>query len=606
MKPVIYQLALRYFGNTGGANRIDGDIHQNGCGKFADVNERALAALVELGVTHVWLLGVPRQATLTDYSDIGLPADPPEIVKGRAGSFYAVRDYADVCPDYALDPRRRMEEFEALVQRIHALGLRVLIDLVPNHVSRNYSSEVANFDLGRADDQSKFFAAANNFYYLVDPPGRALSLPTPAHWHPRGVQFSGRFAREDGSPGHTPKATGGDDYGRIVDTNLTENVWYETIKLNYGYNFTDQKGHYEPIPRTWTMVDAILAFWQRKGVDGFRCDFAHYVPREAWAHLLSRARARNPATFFLAEAYPYEGGLDPVHSERQLLEAGFDAVYHWRAYNALKALYQGGGADAYEREMAALDDAERPRYLEYLENHDERRVASPIVRGVGSGDSGFGSSAAGYQLAPLQLLYSQGPVLLFNGQEVGEPGAGATGFKGDNGRTTIFDYWRMPVFARWVNAHAYDGGQLEAHELALRRFYADLLQLCQHPSIAGSSYWGLRYCNRAGNAAGASDGLYPYARFAPGSGRLMVVVANLRPGSAEHAQVRVPREVTKACEIADGRLLQVRLVLNQQGKQAGPSERLSVEELAMNGFRAAVSEQACNVYELGSTSVSET
>ena len=211
MKPVIYQLAVRYFGNTGGANRIDGDIRQNGCGKFVDINERALAALVQLGVTHVWLLGVPRQATLTDYSEIGLPADPPEVVKGRAGSFYAVRDYADVCPDYASDPRRRMQEFEALVRRIHAAGLLVWIDLVPNHVSRNYSSDGSSFDFGRLDDQSKFFDAANNFYYLVEPPGRALSLSKPAHWNPPGVQFSGRFAREDGSHGHTAKATGGDD-----------------------------------------------------------------------------------------------------------------------------------------------------------------------------------------------------------------------------------------------------------------------------------------------------------------------------------------------------------------------------------------------------------
>ena len=407
-------------------------------------------------------------------------------------------------------------------------------------------------------------------------------------------------AREDGSPGHTAKATGGDDYGRILDTRLTDNVWYETIKLNYGYNFRERRGHYDPVPRTWTMMDAVLAFWQGKGVDGFRCDFAHYVPPEAWAHLLSRARARNPAAFFLAEAYPYAGSLDPVHGDGQLLEAGFDAVYHWKAYNALKGIYQGYGMDAYEREMAALDDAERPRYLEYLENHDERRIASPILSGVGAGDSGFGSSAAGYQLAPLQLLYSQGPVLLFNGQEVGEPGAGATGFKGENGRTTIFDYWRMPVFARWVNGHAYDGGQLDTGERALRRFYADLLQLCQHPSVGGSGYWGLRYCNRAGNAPGASDWLYPYARFVPGSGQLLVVIANFRPGAAEQAMVRVPRELSEACGIPDGGRLELRLILNQLGKQAGPSVRLSAGELAASGFPVGVSEQACNVYELSS------
>lgn len=598
MKPVIYQLVVRYFGNTGGSNVIDGDIGQNGCGKFEDINDAALSELKKLGVTHVWLMGVLRQATLTDYSSIGLPADPPEIVKGRAGSFYAVRDYGDVCPDYAVNPARRMEEFGALVKRIHAAGLLVLIDLVPNHVSRNYSSDASALDFGRSDDQSKFFDAANNFYYLVDPSGRALSLSKPEHWNPPGVNFSGHFAREDGSPGHTPRATGGDDYGRIVDTVLTDNIWYETIKLNYGFNFAEQTVAYDPVPRTWTMVDSILGFWQRQGVDGFRCDFAHYVPREAWAYLLSKARQRNPSAFFVAEAYPYAGSPDPVHQQSELLEAGFDAVYHWQAYNALKGVYQGHGLDPYDQELASLGDPVRAHYLEYLENHDERRIGSPVVNGVGSGESGFGSSSAGYQLAPLQLLYSAGPVLLFNGQEVGEPGAGATGFKGDNGRTTIFDYWRMPVFARWVNEHRYDGGQLDTREVTLRRFYADLLKLCQDPSIAGSGYWGLRYCNRTASAPGASDSLYPYARFAPGSGRLVIVVANFRAGQAESAKVHVPRELTRVCGIPDSGSRTIRLLLNEKGRQGGAGIRQSVEDLAATGFDATVAEQACNVYEV--------
>jgi glycosidase len=602
MKPVIYQLVVRYFGNVGGsrgaASVVDGDIEQNGCGKFADIDDSALSELARLGVTHVYLTGILRQATLTDHSSIGLGADPPEVVKGRAGSFYAVRDYGDVCPDYALDPSRRMAEFEALLGRIHAAGLLALIDLVPNHVSRSYSSDASTFDFGRQDDQTKFFGPANNFYYLVEPPGRALELPRPAHWNPPGVVFSGFFAREDGRAGHAPKATGGDDYERVVDTQPSVNLWYETIKLNYGYDFSAQQGHYDPVPRTWTMVDSILAFWQGKRVDGFRCDFAHYVPAEAWRHLIDKAKQRNPAAFFMAEAYPYPGSRDPVHALDELIDAGFDAVYHFTAYDALKGIYQGRSIDAYEHELLALDDRARPHYLEYLENHDERRIASPVVPDTGPGDSGFGSSAAGYQLAPLALLYSQGPVLLLNGQEVGEPGAGATGFKGDNGRTTIFDYWCMPTFARWVNRHRYDGGQLDARELALRRFYGDLLRLCQHPSITGPGYWGLRYENRAGVAPGASDWLYAFARFTPGAGKLIAVVANFRPGSAESGKVHVPRELASACGVPNGGTLNVRLILNESGACNGPSLRLSVDALADVGFDAAISNQACNVYAL--------
>src|ERR1700756_4077899 len=129
MKPIIYQLVVRYFGNTNLTNETNGSIHTNGCGKFNDINEAALAGLKELGVTHIWLTGVFRQATLTDYSNIGMPADDPNIVKGMAGSFYAVRDYYDVSPDYACTPSNRMKEFEDLVGRIHKAQMQVLIDL---------------------------------------------------------------------------------------------------------------------------------------------------------------------------------------------------------------------------------------------------------------------------------------------------------------------------------------------------------------------------------------------------------------------------------------------------------------------------------------------
>jgi glycosidase len=596
LKAVIYQLVVRYFGNTAGSNVPDGSIEQNGCGKFEDITSRALEELRALGITHVWLTGVPRQATLTDRSGSGLPADPADIVKGRAGSFYAVRDYGDVCADYATDPARRMAELSALVSRIHAAGLKVLIDWVPNHVSRSYSSATPGLDFGAGDDQTRFFDARNNFYYLVEPRGRALSLTKPAGWNPPGVSFSGRFAPEDGSAGHTPKATGGDDYSKVTDSNVPEQLWYETIKLNYGYNFADGTTHYDPRPSTWDKADAVLAFWQSKGVDGFRCDFAHYVPAEAWAYMIGKARERDARAFFIAEAYPFSGSRDPVQSQDQLLGAGFDAVYHYRSYNALKRIYQGATLDEYEREMSSLSDAERPRFMEYLENHDERRVPSPIVADVGSGDSGFGSADAGYQLAPLQLLYSQGPVLLLNGQEVGEPGAGASGFSGNDGRTTLFDYWRMPRFAEWVNGHTYDGGGLDPAGRALRRFYADLLALCQDPSICGRGYWGLRYHNRSWSAPGCSDWLYAFSRYQPGSGRLAVVAANFDPNGAATGSLRIPRELAASAGLAATGDAEVRLVLDEAGKHTSAGVATSVSALVSSGFQVSVSRQACNVY----------
>jgi glycosidase len=215
MKPVIYQLVVRYFGNTNLSNETNGDIRTNGSGKFSDITDIALRELRLLGATHLWLTGVLRQATLTDFAAIGLPADDPDVVKGIAGSFYAVRDYYDVCPDYAVDPTNRMQEFEALVGRIHTNGLQVIIDLVSNHVSRGYDSVIRpGENLGDGDDGTQFFSIQNNFFYLVSPPHQALHLSKPSSWNPPGIVFDGRFAPEDGSLGHPPKATGNNFTGR--------------------------------------------------------------------------------------------------------------------------------------------------------------------------------------------------------------------------------------------------------------------------------------------------------------------------------------------------------------------------------------------------------
>src|SRR3954453_10594910 len=92
----IYQLFLRVFGNPIATNARDGDLRTNGCGKFSSVNDRAIRYIVELGMTHVWLCGIHRHATLTSHP--ALPADDADIVKGNAGSPYAIKDYYDVDP----------------------------------------------------------------------------------------------------------------------------------------------------------------------------------------------------------------------------------------------------------------------------------------------------------------------------------------------------------------------------------------------------------------------------------------------------------------------------------------------------------------------------
>ena len=596
MKPVIYQLVVRYFGNTNLSNRTNGSIWTNGCGKFDDINTVALQALKNLGVTHLWLTGVIRQATLTDYSNIGLPADHPDIVKGIAGSFYAIRDYYDVSPDYATAPENRMHEFEALLKRVHDAGLQAIIDLVPNHVSRGYNSVVRPDDnLGSHDDTTVFFSTANHFFYLVSPPHQSLHLSKPDTWNPPGVTFDGVFSPEDGSPGHPPKATG----NNITSPHPSVTDWYETIKLNYGFNFVYQDTAYNPQPRTWGSIDAILAYWQAKGVDGFRCDFAHYVPAEAWTYLIAQAKSRRPVYFF-GEAYPFPGSGDPVNSQEQLVQAGFDALYHYQSYNALKGVYLSGNLDGYDQELVGPSPEMRRHFVNYIENHDERRVASPVVYGKGAGDSGFGSADAGYQLAPLQFLYGSGPAILFNGQEVGEPGGGQAGFAGDDGRTTIFDYWAMPEFARWVNGHLYDGASLTPSQTALRNFYSALCKLCQHPAVSGDGFWGLRYYDNPGRFDDCPADLYAYARFESGSGQALVVAANFRAGGGIDARIRIPAELSAAVNFTQD--VTVELVLDREGAADILVGTWTAEQLTSTGFPVSIPNQTSQVYSLTLTS----
>lgn len=599
MKPVIYQLVVRLFGNTNTTNARNGTIDVNGCGKFDDITPRALRSLRDLGVTHVWLTGCLRQATLTGYPDLGLPADDPRVVKGVAGSFYAVRDYFDVCPDYAREPANRLAEFEALVQRVHDAGMKALIDFVPNHVARGYHSVIRpEADFGEGDDATKFFDPQNHFFYLVDPPGQQLRLPTPEHWAPPvesvGPIPDGPYPLEDGSPGRPPKATG----NNAATATPSAHDWYETVKLNYGYDFTTRTGHYGgegTRPRTWDAMDEVLAYWQARGVDGFRCDFAHYVPAEAWEFLIGRARERDGSAVFVAEAYPWVGSGDPVTDMRQLVDVGFDAVYHDASYNSLKRIYQGTGSqDDYHHTMASLTPAARRHYLTYLENHDERRIASPVEPERSWGESGFGSMRAGCLLAPLQMLMGPGPVLVFNGQEVGEPGAGDEGFSGEDGRTTLFDYWCMPELAKWVNGHAYDGGLLNEEQRRLRAFYGALLSLCQDEAVRHGDYFGLKYFNRPDRFDDCPDSLFTYARFVPSEGRVLLIAANFDRSASVTGRLRLPPDVLAQVKLLE--TVSIRLRLNEHGAQDERVAELASAALATEGFEVTLAAESAQVY----------
>jgi glycosidase len=574
----IYQLFVRLFGNTNETRKQNGTLAENGVGKFTDINDAALAAIGATGFTHVWLTGVLQQATATDYSEFGQPADDTDLLKGLAGSPYAIKDYFDVCPDYATNPAERLTEFRQLLDRLHAHGLKAIIDLVPNHVARSYSSCIkpdCNFGAcgcaGAGDDTTKFFHPQNNFFYLTpDGNGPPLRLPT----FKDGVAVS-PTCQAVAHGGHRPPLQVCDGIfdgelmvGRVTGNNCVSwtpqlHDWYETVKLNYGFDFTDPSkstreypnawSPEKPIPDTWRKADQVIEYWQSLGVDGFRCDMAHMVPPETWSWTIWQARQRHPDVFFMGEAYNDDPakvpGSDPVASQLNfghgnvlfdLLNAGFDAVYDAPVYRALKRIYDGSGwANDIDREIA--DPFICHNSVRYAENHDEVRLAARHEWG------GIGMNV-GRPVSAILYGLSRGPILLYNGQEVGEPAAGAEGFGADDGRTTIFDYWSMPELAKWVNDHEYDGARLSPEQKALREFYGRLINLAGEPAFRDGKFFPLNPANRDNPAFGRFPGeeasghwLYAFLRYDLSAGQRFLVVANLHPTiSFQNIRVLLP------------------------------------------------------------------
>jgi len=560
----IYQLFVRLFGNANEMRKQNGTLAENGVGKFNDINDAALVAIRAMGFNYIWLTGVLQQASGTDYSAFGQPADDPDLLKGIAGSPYSIKDYFDVCPDYAVDPKERLTEFRALLDRIHGQQMKALIDFVPNHVARCYHSDIKpEINFGTTDDRSKFFDPRNNFFYLhPDANGPPLKLPT---WRDgvalsptcklEGMKCDGRF---DGELEHG-KVTG----NNVASWQPNLNDWYETVKLNYGFDFTNsskQRRKYPnawcpdaPVPDTWKKMDQVIAYWQEIGVDGFRGDMAHMEPPEFWKWLIARARQRQPAVVFVGEAYDNDPakvpGSDPILSALNggrgnvmfdLLDAGFDGVYDDPSYRVLKRIYEGpawaNDLDTIERDAFIFDNS-----LHYAENHDEVRLASRSQWGGVGMNVGRPVSAILYGL-------SRGPVMLYNGQEVGEAAAGAEGFGGDDSRTSIFDYWSMPAMVSWLNGHRYDGDKLSPEQKALRESYVRLVRLTNEPAFRDGVFIPLNPENRENPAFGrlgdettSGHWCYAFLRFDHASRQTFLVVVNLHPGEAlRHVGVFFP------------------------------------------------------------------
>ncbi|WP_316800986.1 alpha-amylase family protein [Pedobacter frigidisoli] len=515
---VIYQLLPRLFGNKNSTNIPYGTIEQNGVGKFNDITDQALDGIAALHANYVWYTGAIAHASLTDYSAYGIKVDDADVVKGRAGSPYAIRDYYDVDPDLAVDVKNRMQEFEALVKRTHGKNLKVIIDFVPNHVARSYHSYAKPegvADFGSHDDVTRSFSAKNDFYYV---PGQPFVVPINGLKTPLSVLQDGRFNE------NPAKATGNDAF----TASPKYDDWYETIKLNYGVDYQNGKqNHFDPIPPVWSKMRDILIFWTKKGVDGFRCDMAEMVPIAFWNWVIPQVKQVNPDLIFLGEAY------NPQVYKQYLEEGKFDYLYDKVGlYDGLKRLIRNeSSADVKDiRHVWQIESAGFGKHmLRFLENHDEERIAS----------AGFAGKA---ELALPGMVVSatlgSGPVMLYFGQEVGEQGQGQEGFGGDDNRTTIFDYWGVPSHQKWMNGGLFDGQKLSAGEQKLRSWYKQLFKVttASDAIINGEIY----DVPQAGNM---NNRMYAFIRYS-GKQRLLVVV-NFDRNETLEANIGIPDHILK-------------------------------------------------------------
>lgn len=543
MKVVIYQVLVRLFGNTCTNNVPYGTKEENGIGKFSDFTDAALEGIKELGTTHIWLTGVLHHALVGDYTHIGIPNDIPYLVKGRAGSPYAIKDYYNVNPDLADDPTKRLEEFVALVERIHQHGLKVIIDIVPNHVARCYHSismpkGVEGF--GAQDNTQVGYSRDNNFYYNI---GEVLSLPsTTIGYTPEDTEL--RQLSQSPYKEYPAKWT-----GNSCSSSPALTDWYETVKLNYGVApdghkdfealppemaLWDVGAHYafwqsKLVPDTWKKFKEIVAYWLDFGVDGFRYDMAEMVPVEFWSYLNAFIKSRRPDAFLMAEIYNPE-------SYRSYLHIGkMDALYNKVGlYDTLKDII------CYEHSTDRIDWTQDtlsdiwPQMLHFMENHDEQRIAS----------EGFARDPQ-YALPAMAVSahLNDASVMVYFGQEVGEAARENAGF-GSPTRTSIFDYIGVPAHQHWVNGKRYDGGALTPEEAALREYYCRLLNL----PIVGA-FRNIHQYNRA-HTPYYNDKVYSFVRETVQEKWL--VIANFSKRDGFGFELQIPPELLSTWDLPDG------------------------------------------------------
>ena len=517
-KAIIYQIFTRLFGNTNTTRKHNGTLTDNGCGKLNAFTPAVLRRIKELGATHVWYTGVIRHATTTDYTRYGIPRQHPAVVKGNAGSPYAITDYYDIDPDLATNVEKRMNEFESLVKRTHKAGLKMIIDFVPNHVARQYKSTAKPkgiADFGENDNTGMQFSPQNNFYYC---PEQSFAADIDLY-HGEELPYEEFPA----------KATGNDCFGNRPG----RNDWYETVKLNYGVDYCDAGGvstHFSPTPDTWKKMLDILLFWAGKGVDAFRCDMAEMVPSAFWQWVTTEVRKKHHNVKFIGEVY------NPGRY-REYINAGFDYLYDKVGmYDSMRDVVCGHrSATDITRQWQTNDDI-ADHMLYFLENHDEQRIASDFFAG---------DARKGIPALMTSALMRTNPFMLYAGQEYGERGMDEEGFSGRDGRTTIFDYWSVDSLIHGYSSRR----QLTKEEKSIEATYKKVLNIATNEkAVTEGKFFDLMYVNPT-SADFNADRQYVFLR--SNEDDLMIVLANFSDENSD-CKINIPQHAFDYLNLKQG------------------------------------------------------
>ena len=559
---VIYQIFTRLFGNTNQTNKLNGTIEENGCGKMNDITSEALAAIKKMGVSHVWFTGIIEHAQQTDYSKYGISKDSPDVVKGKAGSPYAIKDYYDIDPDLAEDVPNRMAEFEALIKRTHNAGLKVIIDFVPNHLARYYKSDAAPegiVDFGINDNNIVNFDKNNNFYYLPD------------------SNFASPAKNDNGECWHESpaKATG----NNCFKENPSIYDWYETVKLNYGIDYvTNTPSDFTPEPDTWLKMRDIIMYWTKKGVDGFRCDMAEMVPVEFWQWLTGEVRSKFPDICFIAEIY------DSNLYNEYIFKGGFDYLYDKMFfYDMMRNILEGKSPASDITKIWQFTDKLHHFLLYFLENHDEQRIASDFFLGDGW------KAIPGMVVAATMF---NNPVMFYFGQELGEKGMDNEGFSGLDGRTTIFDYWGLKLMNQWKGNGNYDGEMLDKNSRDLQEFYSCLFNITQeNEALYKGRFYDLMWANE-NNPNFDSEKLYTFLRYT--NEQTLLIIANFS-GEDVSYKLKLPSHALQSAGLNNDHFFSGADLMKFSKTIQFPGE------LATNGgFGGKIKKHCASVFELKS------